>query len=182
MKTPYRILALTLLVSVCLLPPAFAAKVKTQLAKGVNMANYKTYSWLPPRMLVKTGMDENNPANPILKEVVGLQLTQVGLKEVADGADIQIQAYVFSEYVPQLEAVLMGEGNNFDYGTVIATMGRYNREGTLYLNLIDRKTKKSAWAGMVTDSLKRGYLSPEEIRSKLDKAATEIFKKYPGKK
>jgi len=61
-------------------------------------------------------------------------------------------------------------------------MGRYNREGSLYLNLIDVKTKKSAWAAMVTDSLKGGYLSPEDIRAKLDKAATNIFKKYPGKK
>ena len=182
MKTSNRILSLTLLVSACVMTPVFAAKVSTQLAKGANMANYKTYSWLPPRMLVKTGMDENNPANPILKEVVGLQLAKVGLKEVADGADLQIQAYVFSEYVPQLERVLMGEGYNFDYGTVVATMGRYNREGTLYLNLIDAKTKKSAWAGMMTDSLKRGYLTPEDIRAKLDKAATEIFKKYPVKK
>ena len=182
MQTSYGILGLTLLISASLLPPAFAAKAKIVAAKGVNMANYKTYSWLPPRILVKTGIDENHPAAPILKEVVGRQLSQVGLKEVADGGDLQIQTYVTSEYIPQLEAVLMGEGYNFDYGTVVATMGRYNREGTLYLNLIDSKTKKSAWAGMKTEDLKRGTLAPDEIRSKLDDAATDIFKKYPVKK
>jgi hypothetical protein len=182
MKTSYGILGLTLLITACLLQPAFAAKAKIVAAKGVNMANYKTYSWLPPRVLIKTGIDENNPANPILKEVVGQQLTQVGLKEVAEGGDLQIQVYVTSEYIPQLEAVLMGEGYNFDYGTVVATMGRYNRQGSLYLNLIDSKTKKSAWAGMMTEDLKRGTLPPEEIRSELTKAATAIFKKYPGKK
>ncbi len=67
------------------------------------------------------------------------------------------------------------------YGTPIATMGRYNHQGTLCLNLIDRKTKKFAWFAMVTDSLPSGTLKPAEIRSRLDKAATSIFKKYPVK-
>ena len=61
-------------------------------------------------------------------------------------------------------------------------MGRYNRQGSLYLNLIDSKTKKSAWAGMKTNDLKRGTLTPEEIQSELDKAANAIFKQYPVKK
>jgi hypothetical protein len=182
MKTSYFILGLTLLTSGSLLTPVFAANVKAQLAKGVDMANYKTYQWLPPRMLVKTGIDENNPSNPILKEVVGKQLAKAGLQEVADGADLQIQAYVFTESVPHLEAILFGMGYNFDYGTVVATMGSYNREGTLFVNLIDSKTKKSTWSAMVTDSLQRTSLSPEEIRAKLDKAATKMFTKYPVKK
>ena len=182
MNLSRRILALTLLVSACLATPAFAGKVKTVLAKNVNMAHYKTYQWLPPRILVKTGIDENNPNNPILKAVVGQQLAAVGLKEVAEGGELMIQAYVVTESVPQLEAVLFGEGYNFDYGTVVASMGRYNREGTLYLNLIDRQTKKSAWAGMATDDLNRGYLSPDAVRSKLEKLAKQMFKKYPVKK
>ncbi|MCX6630181.1 MAG: DUF4136 domain-containing protein [Candidatus Solibacter sp.] len=182
MKTSYLVLSLTLLASGSLLPPAFAAKVKAQLAKGVDMANYKTFQWLPPRMLVKTGIDENNPANPILKEAVGKQLANVGLKEVADGADIQIQAYVFTESIPHLEAILFGLGYNFDYGTVVATMGSYNRQGTLFVNLIDSKTKKSTWSAMVTDSLQRTTLMPDQIRAKLEKSATQLFKKYPMKK
>ena len=171
-----------MLVSACLATPAFAVKVKTVEAKNVNMTQYKTYQWLPPRFLVKTGIDENNPNNPILKAVVGRRLALVGLKEVAEGGDLMIQAYVLTESVPQLEAVLMGEGYNFDYGTVVATMGRYNRNGTLYLNLIDRQAKKSAWLGMATDDLNRGSLSPDQIRSKLEKVVKAMFKKYPVKK
>jgi len=181
MKLSRRTPGLSLLVSACLLTPAFAGKVKI-FPQQLDMAHYKTYRWLPPRFLVKTGLDENNPNNPILKEVVGQQLDLVGLKEVAEGGDLVIQAYVLTTYVPQLEAVLFGEGYNFDYGTVVASMGRYNREGTLFLNLIDRQTKKSAWAGMSTDSLNRGYLSPDAIRSKLEKMTKQVFKKYPVKK
>ena len=48
--------------------------------------------------------------------------------------------------------------------------------------MIDRLAKKSAWFAMVTDSLPNGTLNPEQIRAKLDKAAADIFKKYPVKK
>jgi Domain of unknown function (DUF4136) len=181
-NTPYRILGLTMVISVGLMPPVFAGNVKAQTAKDADFPRYKTYQWLPPRVLTKLGIDENNPGNPALKEVVGRQLSQKGLNERADGADLLIQAYVLTEYVPQLEAVLLAVSPDLTYGTVIATMGRYNRDGTLVLNLIDSRTNKSAWSAMVTNSLPRGVLKPEFIRAQLDKAATQIFKKYPVKK
>lgn len=180
MKNFHRTLGFSLLIAGCLLPPLQAGKVKTQ--GGQNLAQYKTYQWFPPRALTKLGLEENHPANPVLKEVVGQQLNSVGLTEVADGADLQIQAWVFTQSVPQLEAMIYSIDPAMLYGTPIATVGRYNREGTLLLNLIDRQTKKSAWVGMVTNSLPRGTLDPDELRAQLDKAAKDIFKKYPLKK
>jgi Domain of unknown function (DUF4136) len=177
MTIPCRILGLSLLISFGLTAPVFAGKVKAFTGENADFPRYKTYQWFPPRVLTKTGIVETHPANPVLKEVVGRQLLQKGLNEVADNADLQIQAWVLTESVPQLEAVIMAEGPGMIYGTPIATMGRYNHQGSLYLNLIDRRTKKSAWFAMTSDSLPRG-----ELRAKLDKAATNIFKKYPKKK
>jgi hypothetical protein len=182
MNTPCRILATTLLVSMGLTLPTYAADVKTQLAKGVDMAHYRTYQWLPPRVLTKVGEVENHPANAVLKEVFNRELAQKGLREVSDGADLQIQATVLTDTTPQLEAVVYAFFPGDMYGTQVMTMGRYNREGTLFLNLIDSKTQKSAWVAMMRQSLSTGDLKPEEIRSKLDKVAKSIFKKYPVKK
>jgi len=182
MKTTKSILVISLLALAGQLSPVFAAKAKVVAAPGVSMANYKTYQWLPPRVLDKDGINEHHPANGLIKVVLGQQLTQVGLKEAGEDADLAVQVYVTTASVPQLEAVLLGEGYNFDYGTVVASMGRYNREGSLYINLIDRKTKKSVWAGMMTDNLKRGTLTAEEITEKLEKTAAGIFKQYPTKK
>ena len=97
-------------------------------------------------------------------------------------ADLQVLAWVFTESVPHLEAFVYAIDPNMLYGAPVATIGRYNRQGTLFLNLIDRRTKKSAWIGMVTDSLPTGILEPEQIRSQLEKAAKNLFKKYPLKK
>jgi hypothetical protein len=164
-----------------------AGKVKVYPGANVDINGYKTYQWLPPRVLTKVGLVEDHPANQVLKDAIGRELSQRGLTEAADDADLQIQTWVLTESVPQVEGVIMSAvmvqpGDYMMVGDPIATIGRYNRQGSLYLNLIDRRAKKSAWFAMVTDSLPNGTLKPEALRAKLDKAAADIFKKYPVKK
>jgi hypothetical protein len=187
MKTPYRIPGLILLILLSLTTVLSAAKVKAYPGSNVDMNGYKTYQWSPPRVLTKTGVVEDHPANPVLKEAVGRELVQRGLSEVADGADLEIQAWILTESIPQLEAMIVGAvmvqpGTYMTIGAPGPTISRYNRQGSLYLNLIDRRAKKSAWFAMATDSLPNRTLNAEQIRAKLDKAASGIFKKYPVKK
>ncbi len=54
------------------------------------------------------------------------------------------------------------------------TMGRYNKEGTLYLHLVDAKTNTSVWLGAVTKSMGK----PENLEKDVNKAVTELFKKF----
>jgi hypothetical protein len=180
-------MGLTLLTLASLPATLSAAKVTVYPGTNIDINGYRTYQWFPPRVLTKVGVVEDHPANSVLKEAVGRELSQRGLSEVADGADFQIQAWVLTESVPQLEAVIIAAvavqpGTYMTLGDPITTVGRYNRQGTLYLNLIDRRSKKSAWFAMVTHSLPTGTMKPDQIRAKLDRAASDIFKKYPVKK
>jgi hypothetical protein len=160
-----------------LLQPCYAAKVKANVQPGADLSRYKTYQWLPPRILTKQGVVENDPVLvPAIKDAVNRQLTGHGLKEVAEGGDLQISAGALTGSVPQLEAVVFPGGQNLMYGTPIATMGRYNKEGTLIVNLIDAKAQKSVWIGMVTESLDN---KPGSGQKKLPDAAAKLFKKYP---
>ena len=175
-------LSTTLLLLFSLMLPVFAAKVKSQVGKDANFAAYKTYQWLPPKVLTKTGVIEDHPLNPLVKEIVGQQLASKGLTEVADGGDLLVQVFVFTEPSPQLEAVFMaGMDPYMMYGTPVATMGRYNHEGSLLLNLIERQSNKSAWSAMATKTLPKPPLKPDEVRKKLGQAAADIFEKYPKK-
>jgi hypothetical protein len=182
---PIRILIL--LSAASLMPPPAAAKVESFTDPKADFSQYKTFQWLPPRVLTKAGVDEDHPAAPVLKDAVGRQLTQKGLSEVAEGGDLQIQTYVLTELTPQLEALIFApgfgdQGDIMTFGAPMATVGRYNKQGSLYLNLIDRRTKKSAWCAMESKTLPNRTLKPDELRSKLDKAAQNMFKKYPVKK
>ncbi|HVO99775.1 MAG TPA: DUF4136 domain-containing protein [Bryobacteraceae bacterium] len=181
---------LTLLIWICHTPQLVAGKVKAYPAPNADFAHYKTFQWLPPKVLTSRGVKEDHPANPIVKEVLVPQLSQKGLQEVSTGADLEVQVFVLTESVPQLEAIIFTSytgvvnqgGDVWSTGGPIATMGRYNKEGALYINLIDTKTKKSAWLAMGSDSLPNGAMSDDEIRSKLEKVSSKIFKKYPAKK
>jgi Domain of unknown function (DUF4136) len=154
-------------------------KVKVYVAQGVNFSRYMTYEWLPPRILSKSGIVEGDPDfAPLIKASVDRQLALKGLKEVASGGDLQVSTLALAESIPQLEAVIFPGNVALDYATPIATMGRYNREGTLVVNLIDTRTKKSAWAGLAREALDN---KPGAGKKKIDQAAARIFQKYPVK-
>jgi hypothetical protein len=78
-----------------------------------------------------------------------------------------------------MEAILFPGGMAFDYATPIGTVGRYNREGTLVVNLIDSRTKKSAWAGLARETIDN---HPGAGKEKVAKATARLFKKCPLKK
>ncbi len=167
------ILALTL---GSLLRPCYGGKLRAEIGPGADFARYKTYQWLPTRVLTSSGVVENHPVlTPLIKDAVNRQLTQRGLVEVADGGDLQVSAGVLATYIPQLEAVIFG-GPDMTYATPIATMGRYNKEGTLIVNLIDSRTKKYAWIGMIQESIDN---KPGGGQKKIAPAAAKLFKKYP---
>jgi hypothetical protein len=141
------------------------------------MNQYKTYQWLTTRVLRNTGLVEDDPeVTPLIKDAVNRELTQRGMTEVAEGGDLQISAGVMTDAVPQVEAVIFAGAQDLYFATPVATMGRYNRRGSLIINLIDSKTKKSAWAGIAVENLndKRGA-----GLKKIPKAAANLFKKYP---
>jgi len=162
-----------------LVQPCYAGKARVDVQPGADFARYKTYTWLPPKVLTNTGVVENHPViGPAMKDAINRQLIAKGLREVPDGGDLQVSALALRESIPQLEAVIFG-GPAMDFGTPIANMGRYNSEGTLVVNLIDTRTKKSAWVGMVKESIDNKEGAGQK---KLPAAAAKLFKKYPSPK
>jgi hypothetical protein len=144
------------------------------------MTKYKTYQWLPTRVLTSSGVVENDPVlTPLMKEAINRELKDRGLTEVESGGDLQVAAGITTHSVPQMEAVLFAGPQDLMFGTPIATMGRYNRKGSLIVNLIDPATKKSAWAGLAEEDLNDTQGAGQK---KIGKAAGKIFKKYPVKK
>ena len=98
------------------------AIVKTQAAQNVDFSRYGSYQWLPSRVLLPTGLVEDNSAvAAMIRAAVGQELTLRGLQELPSAASIQV-----------------------------ATIGRYSDQGTLVVNLIDQATQRSVWVGLAT--------------------------------
>jgi len=171
---------LALLLMLAIVSPCPARKVKAFAGTHANFASYKTYQWLPVKTLSKTGLVEDEPTiTPVVKEAVNREMAALGLVEVKENGDLQVAAFASTTSVPQLEALIFPGHMDLDFATPIATMGRYNKEGTLAVNLIDTKTGKSAWAGIATDSLDN---KPGSGAKKIPGATAAMFNKYPTKK
>ena len=160
--------------------PVHSAKATAFPAKGANMSLYKTYRLLPTRVLTKTGVVENDDKYcPIVNSAVRKEMALKGFTEVNANEDLQVAAGALRSASAQLEAILFSWGIYADFGTdPVMTLGRYNFEGTLVVNMIDPKTKKTVWAAVANQPLR----SASQLQSDVDKAARALFKKYPGKK
>ncbi len=168
------------MLSAALSAPCFGGEVKIFVSPAANFASYATYQWLPTKVLAKTGIVENDPVlTPIIKAAVNRELTARGMKEVAEGGDLEVATCALRSAIPQLEAYILPVGGLYPYTEPLAAMGRYNHDGTLAVNLIDTHTKQAVWTGLVTESIDD---RPGGGAKKIPKAAEKLFKKYPVKK
>jgi hypothetical protein len=119
--------------------------------------------------------------DPAIVEALRKQLAAKGLTEVTDGADLLVSSGASAIAIPQIEMLIYYPGfhDSSITGTApLVSIGRYNREGTLMVNLIDSSNNKSAWLGLASRALGK----PEKVANDVNKAAAAMFKKYPGTK
>jgi hypothetical protein len=145
--------------------------------KEADFSLYKTYQWLPPKIYTSTGIVEDDPViAPLIKQAINEQLTKRGLREVSSNGDLQVATLALNSWNPQIEALVFSAGPYVDWGTSVTTVGRYNKTGSLYLNLIDVRTNRSAWLAVVTENL---VDKPSSGQKKIPGAVAKMFKQYP---
>jgi uncharacterized protein DUF4136 len=159
---------------------AAGADVRAFPASGVDLDTYKTFKLLPPKLMTKAGLKENEPpAGPLIAAALRKELVGKGLTEVTTGADLEVSSLGTAVSIPQIEALIYSNtltGSAITGTAPTRTLGRYNKEGTLYVNLIDARANKSAWLGISTRALGK----PASLENDINKAAQAMFKKYPA--
>jgi hypothetical protein len=159
---------------------ATGGDVRTFPARGFALDTYRTFKMLPPKVMTKAGLREDEPTvGPLIAAALRKELLQKGLTEVTAGADLEISSLAAAVSIPQIEVLIYSiayEGTSIAGTAPIASMGRYNKEGTLYVNLIDARANKSAWLGISTRAMGR----PDSLENDINKAAQALFKKYPA--
>ena len=161
---------------------ASAIDVKTYSHKEVDIRNYKTYQWMPIRVLTSAGVvEDDDQYAPMIRSAIEKQMAKTGLTRVASGGDLQLLSVAVRDASAQLEAFIYGWGftglENASWGMPIATVGRYNYEGTLVICLYDEKIKKGAWMGIAKAWLGK----PSALAGTVDKGVAKMFSKYPNK-
>ena len=173
LKPAFGLLALAITVA-----PVAPGEVKAGAAKGVDLSRYKTFQILPVRILTKKGIVEDDPVlSPVIAAALRRELTEKGLTEVAASPDLQVLPGALQTVFPSIDAMFYNFVGDADWGSSpVFTVGRYNKEGTLFVNMVDPRDNKTVWLGFA----KRAVGKPSSLKGDLDKAADELFKKYPS--
>lgn len=155
---------------------SLAQEIKTDYDRKAEFSHYKTFYF-----------EKVDTKDPLwvdrITDAVSSELTAKGLKQVASSGDIAIVAIgmatdrqtldTFYDTFPGGWGWRWGSG----YGDATTTTETY-REGTVVVDLFDRKTKALLWRGSADSTFSNS--STKNIKT-FDKSVEKLFKKFPPK-
>jgi hypothetical protein len=165
---------------------AAAAGSGTDYDPKTDFSAYRTFAW-----------KEGTPAPSSLTEdrlhaAVQRELEEKGLKEDADAPDLYVVTHVSVRVEQRVDVDHFG----YDLYPGYRYRGRYYRTyhprttdvrvyevpiGTLVVDLVDAKTNKLVWQGVISDTVRAGS-SPEKRTKRVNKKVEKLFRKYPPRR
>ena len=146
-----------------------SVKVSSDYHEQTNFNNYKTFAFF------KTGIDKaeiNDLDKRRILRAIDAEMQTKGFSK-SESPDLLVSIFTKSQ-----ERVDVNR-NNFGWGFYGASFGSTvstSTQGTLYIDLIDAKTKELVWQGQG-----RGYLtqSRKHKKERINEFVQEILKVYP---
>jgi hypothetical protein len=167
-------------------PQVFAQKVSVGYDKSADFSKYATYTWAKP---------PTPPSRPLLYykvvDSIDYELKTKGLTRTESDGDLILVPTGGMEYginnavgtpviasfsgaPPAIDATMWTGA-----GGLSNLMATYVSEGSLMLNLVDRRTNKITWSGTVKQKLD---MQDKKTASLVDKAVAKLLKDFPPKK
>ena len=161
--------------------PVFGQKVDVKFDKTVDFSKYKTYFWVK-------GMPARNPIiNQMITDAIDQQLSARGLTKTDAGGDLQVMFMAAVDLDLQITGITWSNVSN-PMGS-LATVGppMNIRQGTLVVDMTDRKTERYVWRGIAKETLTRApsgdmAKDAQSVEKLVKKAVEKMFNKYPATK
>lgn len=185
--------SLSLLVFIFLL--SCGPRVDTEKRTARDMSSFTSYSFLPNQDTIRTSSYDNTRVNEVVIDQINLDLQDKGLRLDRNQPDLLVYYHLM------LEEEVGGEAdpvyNNYQYYRPGYYIGPYYRnylyhnyytvprifgnvdqipykEGTIVIDLIDRRTNQIVWRGRADD-----VVEPRAIEQELRTYVTAILEEYP---
>lgn len=177
--------ALLLVLFVLTSASASAQKVDVVSMGSADFEGYESFSFQPFRVLADDGPWRNGVVERLVKDAIGSELGEKGVRQVEESPDLHIAVYLgleqdmwvdsFNQWSPR-KARQRGTGISLNQA-LAKPKTYYSRKGIGVIDLIDVKTDTVVW---------RAYCSvkvsgSDDREKKIYKAVTKAFKKYPPK-
>lgn len=155
-----------------------AQKVKVISDPVTDFSNYKTYAW-----------DQGMLGNPIIRQhiitAVDNEMRAKGLRKVDTEPDLIVSSLASTEsdltvtnpsWAPALNSIATGIPASSQAWPVT--------KGSLFINILDAKTRNEVWRGTATHTLENGptgdlVRDAKTVEKPINKAVQKMFKKFP---
>lgn len=193
MKTYFRIISV---VSICLLLMASCGpKVDTDKRTDRDLSSFSSYSFLPNQDTIQTSAYDNNMVNEVVIDEINQNLQEQDLRLDRNQPDLLVYYHLMLDEEVAVNATPVY--NNYQYYRPGYYVGPYYRnyaynnyftvpritgtvqqvpykEGTLVIDLINRRNNEIVWRGRADD-----VISPENLEDELRNYIDAIFEEYP---
>jgi hypothetical protein len=157
----------------------------TNVDPGVDFTQYRTFGFFDP--LATDQGEYESLVSSFLKVAASQQLAQRGLA-YSENPDVMLNFYLHSKEKIRSSSVPTAAGyygyrDPFDYDPWPAYPAYETRveqytEGTLNIDVVDTKSKKLVWEGVVSGRVTRTDI--ENLEKTIDEAVAAIMAEYPG--
>lgn len=146
---------------------------------GLSTAAFRTFAF-EGHDAYPTG-DARLDAKPFfdarVRAAVGFELAAKGLLRASDNPDLLIHYHATAER--RLEVIRSDEGKGYADATGGNTVSREYEEGTLVVDVVDRKTRQVIWRGWVRQDLADMLNNPRAMDAYCQKAVRAMFQRFP---
>ncbi|QLF94735.1 DUF4136 domain-containing protein [Pseudomonas sp. ABC1] len=152
-----------------------------------DFSAYRTWSWMEPAVQfrptdprIQSGLTEQR-----IREAVGEQLDQHGLRPASGAADLQVRVWLIVDNRTQQFSSggggYWGSPWNPYWGPSIYADNRIieYQVATLQIDLHDARDGKLVWRGSAEQTLSDRQLSPAERASRIRQIVTRVLAQYP---
>jgi Domain of unknown function (DUF4136) len=154
-------------------------RVFSDYDKDMNIASYKTYTWLDAKAIEGKGTNPlyyNELNDKRIKTAVDAEMAAKGYRWVENSGDLILHYHI----VVEDKTAVSNEpwGYNYSPYWVNRRVNVYQyREGSLIIDLMDNKANTLVWRGWATDVITQS--ATKDPQTAITRAVQAIYKKYP---
>ena len=158
---------------------------KSHLSSWANMANYKTWNWVPMPQAVRVDPRASDPQlRAAIEKAVAMHMKERGYAKVDGSPDLQVNYHVATQHIDREFMETMYDGKYWpDYRMDFrgsGTAAREWKEGSVLVFLFDTNSQEIVWQSSATAEVTDQ--APEERgAARLNEAIKVMFTSLPGR-
>ena len=153
--------------------------VSSHIERNINVADYVTYDWGPPDNLpVGDPRLDNNPFfRDYVQGAIEKKLAARGFERALTG-DPDLLVHYHASVDQRVDVYEADARYGYCYGNCEARVVDYE-QGTLVVDLVDRKTKKVVWRGWAQDTMNGVIDNQDRLEKQVDEGVARMMLLLP---